>query len=990
MKRKILSMLLCIAVCVAMLPMTAYAAASAGTPYNITVAGVQVTSENADEITGVGINGSVFFEAKTRTLTLKNAAITGKLEILSGSAATIVLIGKNTIQVDNKSYGIQSTPSLTIKGDGTGSLSVVASYASGTTGSTGIYCQSGDIFFENVIVDAFGAGSGIYAENGKITLQQSKVSAKRGSRDARYSAFYAKKFIIAEDASLENAYESETFKSGEKDRLVEANSPDEEIGYVTIDTQFEDYHLKLFDGLKVTSRNVHDIPDSFKKSGTNGLGTFSYNPERSTLTLKDAMNNYGISHGQQSALVESGAPLTISLSGKQNRLLNSGDTGIILAEEDLTITGNTADSLEVKSARGIGINCKKGLDVQGGTITAIGQTHAIESASITVGGTIKATNDPGYGDIVIKAAEPIKAADGMMLQLTNCKEITPGEVEITNRAESGDRFAEISASKPENGEAHTHAYDSAKWNRNEKLHWRACTAEGCDQLDAAPHEFGAWTEAEPATQTEKGIKARTCSTCGYAETADIPAGSTVYGIEINEQNFPDEAFMNVVKKFDEDRNDYLSEEEISKVEEINCRDQNISSLDGIKYFTALTTLHCDGNQLTTLDVSQNTELQFLYCEENKLASLDVSKNKMLETLHCHSNQLASLDVSGNEKLMHFHCNENRLTSLDVSNNVGLKVLNCSENQLTTLDVGTNTQLYSLFCNENRLTSLDVSKNVKLTELNCSGNVYPISITAARAFNLLSLPGFDVSKASSWVGGKVSGNILTVDKDADQVTYTYDCGNNKTFTFTLSVDTVEEISGGSYTPVQKPEIQPVSGGKTELSKDGSTLEITPDEGMEIGTVTVNGKEVTVKDGKITGLKTGDKVQVTFIAKAPSKAEADQNAAAMVKDLKLTVKTSRTANKNIKATVQMNSELAAAVKELKAAGYKVQYKFYRSTKKASAYERMLIKDAPRYVNTIGDKDTYYYYKVRLAVYDQDGKLIAQTALKQCKAGSRIWVK
>ncbi len=201
------------------------------------------------------------------------------------------------------------------------------------------------------------------------------------------------------------------------------------------------------------------------------------------------------------------------------------------------------------------------------------------------------------------------------------------------------------------------------------------------------------------------------------------------------------------------------------------------------------------------------------------------------------------------------------------------------------------------------------------------------------------------------------------------------------------------SGGSVlpvTPVQKPEIQPVSGGKTELSKDGSTLEITPDEGMEIGTVTVNGKEVTVKDGKITGLKTGDKVQVTFIAKAPSKAEADQKAAAMVKNLNLTVKTSRTANQNIKATVQMNRELAAAVKELKAAGYKVQYKFYRSIKKASAYERMLIKDAPWYVNTIGDKDTYYYYKVRLAVYDQDGKLIAQTALKQCKAGSRIWVK
>lgn len=193
-----------------------------------------------------------------------------------------------------------------------------------------------------------------------------------------------------------------------------------------------------------------------------------------------------------------------------------------------------------------------------------------------------------------------------------------------------------------------------------------------------------------------------------------------------------------------------------------------------------------------------------------------------------------------------------------------------------------------------------------------------------------------------------------------------------------------------TPVPKPEIQPGSGGKAELSKDGSTLEITPDEGMEIGTVTVNGKEVTVKDGKLTGLKTGDKVEITFIAKVPTKAESDKKASAKLKKLGLTVKTSKNANKNIKAIVQTDKALAAVIKELKAAGYTVKYKFYRSEKKASDYKCMLIKDTRSYLNTIGSEDTHYYYKVRLAIYDKNGKLVAQTALKQCDAGHRTWTK
>ena len=46
-------------------------------------------------------------------------------------------------------------------------------------------------------------------------------------------------------------------------------------------------------------------------------------------------------------------------------------------------------------------------------------------------------------------------------------------------------------------------------------------------------------------------------------------------------------------------------------------------------FSALTSLRCGGNQLSSLDVTKNTALTTLYCNGNQLSSLDVTKNTEL-------------------------------------------------------------------------------------------------------------------------------------------------------------------------------------------------------------------------------------------------------------------------------------------------------------------------------------------------------------------------
>ena len=236
-------------------------------------------------------------------------------------------------------------------------------------------------------------------------------------------------------------------------------------------------------------------------------------------------------------------------------------------------------------------------------------------------------------------------------------------------------------------------------------------------------------------------------------------------------------------------------------------------------------MSCVYNQLTKLVVSQNMELKTLSCYSNQLTELNVNKNKALTSLSCSWNQLKALDVGGNTELTDLTCIGNQLTKLDVSNNSKLKMFACGMNQLTELDVSKNEALVNLWCGDNQLTSLDLEKTkVKTGEfsaLAADGNSYNITVDSNNQFDLSTLPcrtlpgHFDVSKAKDWSGGTVSGNILTVDKGVDKVTYTYDCGKTQAgerffVTFTL------KVTGHDADPVD-PDI-PADGGDTDDAAD----------------------------------------------------------------------------------------------------------------------------------------------------------------------------
>lgn len=324
-------------------------------------------------------------------------------------------------------------------------------------------------------------------------------------------------------------------------------------------------------------------------------------------------------------------------------------------------------------------------------------------------------------------------------------------------------------------------------------------------------------------------------------------------------HFPDAAFREYLKKkkFDTDHDEWLSSADLNDITEIDVHEKNITSLKGIELFPNLKKLDCHTNQLTELDVSKNTALTYLDCSENNLTSLDVRQNAALTYLDCGTNQLTSLDVRQNTALKNLECYENNLTSLDVRPNTALEHLDCYQNQLTSLDVRQNTALTYLDCGANQLTSLDVRENAALNYLYCSqnnltsldvsqtavtilgvsGNQIDINVeTTPRTFDLSNLPGFEASKVSKWVGGTVSGNTLTVDKNATQVTYTYDCGKGLSRDFTLNVKVVPDGSGGGTTI-------PPEAGKYQLT-------------VTDGVATVNGST-----GAVLNVKPGDTVTLT---------------------------------------------------------------------------------------------------------------------------------
>lgn len=146
----------------------------------------------------------------------------------------------------------------------------------------------------------------------------------------------------------------------------------------------------------------------------------------------------------------------------------------------------------------------------------------------------------------------------------------------------------------------------------------------------------------------------------------------------------------------------------------NC--QLLENLD-ISNNTLLTELHCGSTKLASLDLSKNTELVLLYCTNNiHITSLDISHNTKLETLDCYWTNIQELDISNNIALTKLTCGNDKLKSIDLNNNLELVSVQCIDSPITSLDVSKLAKLKELHCYNCRLFALDITNNPLLEEI----------------------------------------------------------------------------------------------------------------------------------------------------------------------------------------------------------------------------------------------------------------------------------
>lgn len=191
----------------------------------------------------------------------------------------------------------------------------------------------------------------------------------------------------------------------------------------------------------------------------------------------------------------------------------------------------------------------------------------------------------------------------------------------------------------------------------------------------------------------------------------------------------------------------------------------------------------------------------LWVYDSSLTDLNLENNPAMQELDIYSTPISSLRLhEKTPKLTWIRCQDTKLTQLNLSGAENLRMLLCSKSLLTSLNLN-GTQVKELTA------VVEGGDYVKRLE----GNAYPITLSAEHTFDLSTLPGaFDVSKASEWKGGSVSGSLLTVDEGAESVSYTYDVGNDLSAEFTLTIAGID--------PPDQPE-QPEQYEITE-GKNGS--------------------------------------------------------------------------------------------------------------------------------------------------------------------------
>lgn len=199
--------------------------------------------------------------------------------------------------------------------------------------------------------------------------------------------------------------------------------------------------------------------------------------------------------------------------------------------------------------------------------------------------------------------------------------------------------------------------------------------------------------------------------------------------------------------------------EAQQVAELWLFGSNISSLNGIQYFSNLKVLEIGSNNLTSLDLSQNTQLKTVFCDNNNLTSLIVNQNLLLEYLSCSWNSLATINLPNSNSFQKLYCTNNQISNLNTSNNNGLKVLRIENNPIANLSLNSNINLEELNFSVTPISNINLSSNINLKKLTTSSNLTTLNVAQNTSLQELYTQGSNLASVDVQNGN--NSNMLNV-------------------------------------------------------------------------------------------------------------------------------------------------------------------------------------------------------------------------------------
>jgi len=194
----------------------------------------------------------------------------------------------------------------------------------------------------------------------------------------------------------------------------------------------------------------------------------------------------------------------------------------------------------------------------------------------------------------------------------------------------------------------------------------------------------------------------------------LPSQAQTY-VTIPDANFVAWLQTNVPSAMNGNQMD-ITDPAVTTLTNMNVSDLSISDLSGVEYFSSLSTLACDSNQLSGIAAFPGS-LDTLFCSNNLISSFGPIPSS-LRMLICNNNNLTALPLLP-DSLRILYVNSNQISNI-TSLPMMLAGLNCIGNGLNSIS-SLPVNLRSLICSNNNLSNLP-SLPATLETLYCHGNL----------------------------------------------------------------------------------------------------------------------------------------------------------------------------------------------------------------------------------------------------------------------------